>query len=617
MFLSCSISRQTDSHIVHPEATLNFPSLFSGSMMPGPPTPVSGCPLQRLEIRDGVSTRIYHTQRPRNVFTMTLEGERCINSKTGTLVLLIYNGQQQLVSIRLHDLLKNPLGSTNIISVEKQQNELSINIPGQPRAIIAQFEEKRDFSLAVYMLEKSNLRINDSITYSSSSKFKTASSPTDSLDFQTASNIGPRLSSITPLTHSFPSNIPYNLETQSDNTYASISNSPLPESPRSPWGQPSQLSHFQYPQRINSLPTYSSTPTHLPLVLDALGQQLNPYNLFLGRSNSQTHTPRVSSPLRQSYPPENTTVQSPSSSFESSPYVSRKHVPYNAPNRSPSGLGGSQAGEDPHHRNVLRANVADNRENIVPVISPFLQTPNTEAYRGHTTGDLEQSFRNLMPRPRKLPFDPSSKSSGLEEKQCSKTLAPSKRISKLQTTLSPMSDLIPNTAALPKTAPQVTALPSPKIPKLRAEPTHKVKDGCRPNFDQRSSSVETSIAVDESPAPQAALSKTRTNEEHRPLPTMELAGAEFPSGSPHVPETTVLVTDSETLKHLNELTSILLDQHEADVLSGIDEEDSARFYMDRIMAKRREFWLAKLEGGGILYPDAPRLDSLKSTSKLY
>ncbi|KAH7151873.1 hypothetical protein B0J13DRAFT_250499 [Dactylonectria estremocensis] len=568
-------------------------------MMPRPPTPVSRCPLQRLEIRDGVSTRIYHTRRPRNIFTMTLEGERSINSKTATLVLLIHNGQQQLVSIRLHDLLKNPLGSTNIVSVEKQQNELSINVPGQPRVIIAQFEEKRDFSLAVYMLEKSNLHIDDSITYSFSTPMA-SSSPADALAFQTASNIGPRLSSIAPLTHSFPSNIPYNLENQSDNTYTPMLNSPLPERSGSPRGQPSQLPYFQYPQRINSLPTYSSTPAQSPLELEALGQQLNPYNLFLGRSNSQTHTPRVSSPLRQSYPPEQAATQSLSSSFGSSPYLCGNYAPRNAPNRSSSVVGTSQAGENLHHRNILQANGMDDMANSMPVVSPFLQTPNTEPSPESRIGDSDQSFRNLMPRPRKLPFDSCSKSSGSEEKQSSRTMPPSKRPSKPQMTLSPVGNLIPNTAASQETTTTPgTTSSSQRSPKPRLEPSPRLTNLSGFGFDKCSSSVETRMAVDESPAPQVVQSKTKTNEEHHPLSTIELAGAGFSSKSRHVSETTVLVTDSETLKHLNRLTSSLLDQHKADVLGGIDEEDSARFYMDRITAKRREFWLAKLEGGGI------------------
>ncbi|KAF7546772.1 hypothetical protein G7Z17_g8205 [Cylindrodendrum hubeiense] len=271
--------------------------------MPGPPTPVSGCPLQRLEIREGASSRVYHTCRPRNVFTLTLEGERPVESKAGTLILLIFNGQQRMVSVRLHDLLKSPLGSTDIVSVEKQRNQLCIKIPGENSAIVAQFEEKRDFNLAVYMLEKSNLHINEPMTRAPTTSIVTAL-PTTSLNLQTASNFGPRLSSITPLPQSFPSNVPYGLDHQSDTPFTSMLNSPLPpEGSGSTWGQPTAAPQFQYPQRINSLPTYASASPYSPLKSEAIGQQLNPYNIFLSRSNSQVHMPR-SGTLDRSLGPE-------------------------------------------------------------------------------------------------------------------------------------------------------------------------------------------------------------------------------------------------------------------------------------------------------------------------
>lgn len=66
--------------------------------MPGPPTPISACPLKRLEVQDGTSSRAYSSSPPARVFTLTLEGERSIDSEPGSLVLLIHHGQQLLVS---------------------------------------------------------------------------------------------------------------------------------------------------------------------------------------------------------------------------------------------------------------------------------------------------------------------------------------------------------------------------------------------------------------------------------------------------------------------------------------------------------------------------------------
>jgi hypothetical protein len=65
--------------------------------MAGPPTPVSRCPLVYLEIRDGPSARAYNSSHPHSAFTLTIEGERPIESEMGILVLLIHKGKQQVV----------------------------------------------------------------------------------------------------------------------------------------------------------------------------------------------------------------------------------------------------------------------------------------------------------------------------------------------------------------------------------------------------------------------------------------------------------------------------------------------------------------------------------------
>lgn len=65
--------------------------------MPGPPTPVSCCPLKRLEIRDGGSVKAFNSRPPHNIFNLTIEGERPVDTEAGTLILLIYQGFQQVV----------------------------------------------------------------------------------------------------------------------------------------------------------------------------------------------------------------------------------------------------------------------------------------------------------------------------------------------------------------------------------------------------------------------------------------------------------------------------------------------------------------------------------------
>lgn len=471
---------------------------------------------------------------------------------------------------------------------------MCIKIPGHSRAIVARFEEKRDFSLAVYMLEKSYLRINDSITCAPSTSIAT-SLPTASLDVQTASNFGPRLSSITPLPQSFPSNVPYNLNNQSDAPFMSLLNSPLPqETSESTWGQPAPAPQFQYPQRINSLPTYASVSAYSPFGSDAVVQQLNPYNIFLNRSNSQVHMPRVSSPLRQSFPPEETARQSPSSSVGSSPYMGGTYALHNIPNLSPSVLGAPKIQDASQSAGM---NVMENR---VLTTSSFPQFSNDDdASPEPPAGDSDQNFRDLMPRPRRLPFDSRPKDSGSMKTTSLPKLA-------TKTAASPKALVSPKIASSPR-----TILP-PKRGQALTQPSANQKSKlrgtkrCSAAVDEGSPGREVSITADESPARIAVLPNAKVNEEQQPNSTIKVAGAEDSSRSPSVPqwspaqphkdpEVAVLVTDPGTLKDLEKMTSKLFEQYEVDVANGIDETDSAKFYMDRIMATRREFWLTKLE----------------------
>ncbi|KAK7398655.1 hypothetical protein QQX98_011959 [Neonectria punicea] len=520
--------------------------------MPGPPTPVSSCPLRRLEIRDGFSPRIYHTYRPSHIFTLTLEGERPVGSETGVLILLINHGQQRLISIRLHDLLKGSLGSADIISVEKQRNELCIKIPGQGRAIIAQFEEKRDFSVAVYMLEKTHIRINNSIT-SDLLTYTAPSSPTDSLEFQNASSLGPRLSSITPLPRLVPSNSSPSSYSQPATSFTSMLNSPLPpDVPEPTPGLSTTGPQFQFPQRINSLPTYASASCNSYVGPDTTGQQLNPYNMFLGRSNSQVHTPRVSSPLRKSLNPEEDTGRGPGPPFGYSPYMDQASL--DLPTFPPDAPRTASVHDGSPYPGLSKAT------GRVPL------SPNAHASPEPSSQRSDQSFRDLMPRPRELPFSSRPKMSELKKTTSSSQNSPTKKQS------------------LPRH--------ESDIKELEAHSEAVDADSPRRRISQ---------ATNETPTPKETRPQTTAEAEEHTGSTMEATRSSSPLEShwspvqtPPEPELTILVTEPETLKQLNQMTAKLFEQYEADIASGVDEEASAKFYMDRIMDTRRDFWSTKL-----------------------
>ncbi|KAF5002839.1 hypothetical protein FGRMN_93 [Fusarium graminum] len=56
----------------------------------------------------------------------------------------------------------------------------------------------------------------------------------------------------------------------------------------------------------------------------------------------------------------------------------------------------------------------------------------------------------------------------------------------------------------------------------------------------------------------------------------------------------VVVIDPDTLKESDRATATLFEQYERDIADDGEKEQYAEFYLDRIWAKRRDFWLEKL-----------------------
>lgn len=70
--------------------------------MPGSPTPVSGCLLRRLEVAQGLTTRAFTSTSLCEIgrtLSLTIEGERPIDSAHGSLTLLVHDGIQQMVRV--------------------------------------------------------------------------------------------------------------------------------------------------------------------------------------------------------------------------------------------------------------------------------------------------------------------------------------------------------------------------------------------------------------------------------------------------------------------------------------------------------------------------------------
>ncbi|KAH6900738.1 hypothetical protein B0T10DRAFT_542990 [Thelonectria olida] len=465
--------------------------------MPGPPTPVSSCPLRRWEIREGISTRVYHSSRPRSIFTLTIEGERPVDSGTGTLIFLIHLGPRQLISVRLHDLLKHYSGSVNVVNVEQERLEICINIPGQNRAVVAELEEKRDFNVAVYMLKKSNLPISDSIPVAFST-LTIAPSPSMPLDFQTASTFGPRLSSITPLPQIFTPNTPHNFGHPQQTSFTDLLNSPL-----SLTNADNTLSpHFQAPQRLHSLPTYASASTSSPFASDAITQQLNPYHIFLGPS--QAHTPPIGSPLKQSFCPGGSAGLSQPSipCVESNPQTNWAHTHHNTSHSSLSHPASATTAEIPRLEDVTHMHPNSERETDQGA-TKITQTVSVDMEPLH--GSSANDFRGLMPRPRKLPFvpHPTRAVSAKETALKTSTRTPEK-ITRTGKNRAKKSTQAPPTAVPANVAARSSSRVSPKATPIKISTRASIGKN-RSNTSPRAAAKETSTWVSSRASPKVAL----------------------------------------------------------------------------------------------------------------
>ncbi|KAF5980527.1 hypothetical protein FCOIX_4783 [Fusarium coicis] len=322
--------------------------------MAGPPTPVSACPLVYLEIRDGANAKAYHSSHPHSAFTLTIEGERPIGSEMGILVLLIHKGKQQV----------------------------------KPQALLAQFEEKRDFSVTVCLLQKAGFFTSEAIPASLLTVPPQPVSQTHDAMFDTR----PRLSSITPPTLLPPNHFP-GTGALPDFSFTTMLNAPIQSSPFST----APTSYMEQTQRAQSIPMQNYLPGTQMRHTSPVTVQLSPYHMFLERDGTHSHKPRVGSPLKYSFnsspPPTQSPIGRADMVMPLNVSTTGSHAPSLLVRESPEvGSFESRSDVDPKSCNT--------RADLTKDLSP-------EPYRQQLLHD--QDFRKLMPRPRQLPFDSRAK----------------------------------------------------------------------------------------------------------------------------------------------------------------------------------------------------------------
>ncbi|KAL6873034.1 hypothetical protein J3F83DRAFT_760071 [Trichoderma novae-zelandiae] len=253
--------------------------------MPLAPTPLSGCPLRRLEIRDGSTCTVYDAIQLESSLTATLEARRsrAADENKSDLMLQSHLGLSRVLSIQLTGLLTSSSDTTEIVTVDRSSQELCIRIHQKKQAILFAFKESRDFNVAIYTLKKFGFRVKDGVFASSHTTATAGLARSQSCSVPLSNDFGPRLSSITPLQRHGSSQAP------SPFSFTAMLNSDVPLSQIQSMGIQYQPSQPPSPEPSQQLLQQVVPATYAP--------HQNPYQLYLGQQGKM-YQPRVSSPLR-------------------------------------------------------------------------------------------------------------------------------------------------------------------------------------------------------------------------------------------------------------------------------------------------------------------------------
>lgn len=265
--------------------------------------------------------------------------------------------------------------------------------------VAAQFQEKRDFNVAVCMLKKVGFSINEESPVSGT----LAASPHPStLAYDFSGDAGPRLSSITPMPRFMsPPGIVHPPSLPSNSTLGDLCFT-KPSIAAGNYGTsgPSLASQSRHPQAglEQSSPYLQNT-----IATSSQMSYLNPYHVFAGRRNYENFIPKVSSPLRHRL---HTGEPIPEELYpQLHPVLGRRasfshHAASEGPmddlddpwNDGPRRQSSSQPGAQPSHYLSREASL-EYIENV---------DPDLEQHSNSNT-----TFRELMPQARSLPFRPS------------------------------------------------------------------------------------------------------------------------------------------------------------------------------------------------------------------
>ncbi|KAK5987866.1 hypothetical protein PT974_12001 [Cladobotryum mycophilum] len=564
--------------------------------MPGPPTPLSGCPLKRLELHhDNSTSRVYDAAQMVAALTLTLEAQRSIYDDNNDLVLQVHCGLQRVLSFKLTDLLQSPSDKTDSVSIERRLHQLCIKAQRHHQRILATFAEARDFNVAACMLKKFGLQVKDGIPTSFS--IQAPARPTSPLyTVSPATNPGPRLSPVTPL--SWPASQEQS-QNSPDLSFTSMLNSEVVPTN-------SVYDHF-------TMGASSAQAQHMPASLSQnyalqLNQQAaqmgmynsypNPYNVFLGKQLNHPHQPRVGSPLRNSFEVGDSRIPTTVSVDRASHYgpptarAIQNGRSISAPINSFNSPESSILSRNHQPEAMINGDSQDNSQTSSYEGSFSCQDGTQNSPQPHTKQDIHE----LMPRPRDLPF--------AQRKKTADTKRVSKPKPKMKTNPKPKSEPTPKPTLKP------TPKPKPK-PKGSSSPKAKQKSVSPPStkvpVNKRQARKSDPVVYQEakrnvkkpaSPSrnantPKAKRQTALSPSSIVPVPTLPHSPLQNTSPEPII-VSTMLVAGAGLLREVNEATFKLLEQYEIDVARGCNEATCARFYAEQIHSARRDFWVAQL-----------------------
>ncbi|KAJ4131644.1 hypothetical protein NW768_005837 [Fusarium equiseti] len=317
--------------------------------------------------------------------------------------------------------------------------------------------------------------------------------------------------------------------------------------------------------------------------------------MFLGGGDTYPHVPHVSSPLRNLIVSDTPSAHLLGQGVESHSFRnSLSPGSWSSPN--------TVIHNEFRSDNLEHPQVDDSRsQRSIPSLR---REATRELIQEGSSQDGSQEFRNLMPQPRKLPFDSKGKANKTSGKSVPQDITPLE------------ADKGPRTR---KTGASAGSSGGDKRKAQNTNVSRKRAKGKKRESNLRGVAIEESdvlpdanqrrtddvtIPISEVRRPKRKPKRntykdTQCQTETHPEPNVlegSLETANFDRrSSGHDISPLLVVTDPDTLKALHEATVTLFEEYETGLASCEDHTRHAELYLERIWEKRRDFWLKRLQ----------------------